>query len=51
MSGKMLLKDSTLSLKIDQQTLGTQPKILTAKQRTVDQKDRTCRATEVRFDS
>jgi alpha-glucosidase len=38
MSGKMLLKDSTLSLKIDQQTLGTQPKILTAKQRTVDQK-------------
>lgn len=36
-NGKMLLQDSTLSITIDQQILGLQPKILAAKQRSVDQ--------------
>jgi alpha-glucosidase len=36
LKGKPLLRDSTLSLKIDQQTLGRQPKIQSSKQRSVD---------------
>jgi alpha-glucosidase len=37
LNGKPLLQNSTLSLKTDQQTLGAQPKILSTKQRSVDQ--------------
>jgi alpha-glucosidase len=37
LNGKAVLLDSTLSLKIDQQTLGLDPKIKAARERTVDQ--------------
>jgi alpha-glucosidase len=38
LGGKALLKDSTLSLKIDQTTLGLGPVVASAKQRSVDQR-------------
>lgn len=38
LNGKALLQDSPISMKIEQQTLGIQPKVLVAKQRSVDQK-------------
>lgn len=37
LKGKALLQDSTLSIKIDQQTLGLNPKVKSAKERTSDQ--------------
>ncbi|MEO6080281.1 MAG: glycoside hydrolase family 97 protein [Steroidobacteraceae bacterium] len=37
LNGTPLLLDSMISMKVDQQTLGLQPKILTVKQRSVDQ--------------
>lgn len=37
LKGRTLLQDSTLSIRVDQQTLGLQPKILSTKQHSVDQ--------------
>ena len=36
-NGKTLMQDSTLSMRVDEQTLGSQPKIKTSKQRSFDQ--------------
>jgi len=36
LNGKALMQDATLSLKIDQTTLGLEPKVKGSKQRTVD---------------
>src|SRR5205807_479725 len=37
LNGKPLLQDSTLSVKVDQKSLGMNPKVLSAKERSVDQ--------------